>query len=67
MRFTLTETITVRITADTAQDALDLWLVPYALLHEPAQFAALESWFVEHAAEAVPEDAPWLAHAVEAF
>jgi MoxR-like ATPase len=50
-----------------AVDALDLWLVPYAVAHEPAQVPRLEAWFVEQVMHALRHDAPWLARAVEAF
>ncbi len=48
-------------------DALDLWLAPYVLAHEPAQQPALTDWFVDRVADAAPHDLPWLARAVEAF
>ncbi len=48
-------------------DPLDLWLMPYALAPQPAQVAGLRQWFVEHVAQAAPQDAPWLTRAVEAF
>ena len=48
-------------------DALDLWLVPYTLAALPEQAAGLRQWFTEQVAQAAPQDAPWLARAVEAF
>ncbi len=48
-------------------DPLDLWLAPYVVAAQPAQVAALQDWFVREVAQAAPEEAPWLTHAVEAF
>ncbi|MFZ2650330.1 MAG: AAA family ATPase [Burkholderiaceae bacterium] len=48
-------------------DALDLWLVPYAVSPNPSQAQALQQWFVDHVAQAAPQQAPWLERAVEAF
>jgi len=48
-------------------DELDLWLVPYTLAAQPAQVPVLQAWFEQHAAQAAPQHAPWLTHAVEAF
>lgn len=48
-------------------DVLDLWLVPYAVAHEPAQVDKVAGWFAEQVLQAVAEDAPWLTRAVEAF
>ncbi len=48
-------------------DALDLWLMPYALAPQPAQVAPLRQWLIERIAQAAPQEAPWLARAVEAF
>ena len=50
-----------------AVDALGLWLVPYAVAHEPSQVPGLQAWFLGEVAQAVPLEAPWLARAVEAF
>lgn len=50
-----------------AVDAFDLWLVPYVLAAQPAQVPALQDWFVAEVAHATPQEAPWLARAVEAF
>ncbi len=51
----------------SALDVWDLWLAPYALAAEPAQVGPLQQWFVEQVAQAAPQEAPWLARAVEAF
>ena len=51
----------------SAVDALGLWLLPYAVAHEPSQVAGLQAWFLTEVAQAVPLEAPWLARAVEAF
>ncbi len=48
-------------------DALDLWLMPYALAPQPAQVAPLRQWFIERIAQAAPQEAPWLERAVQAF
>jgi MoxR-like ATPase len=48
-------------------DALDLWLVPYALAAHPAQVPALQEWYVQHVAQAAPQRAEWLERAVDAF
>ncbi len=48
-------------------EPLDLWLMPYALAPQPAQVAGLRQWFIEHVAQAAPQDALWLTRAVEAF
>jgi MoxR-like ATPase len=48
-------------------EPLDLWLIPYALAPQPAQVAGLRQWFVEHVAQAAPQDPVWLTRAVEAF
>lgn len=48
-------------------DALDLWLLPYLIAVQPAQLAGLQHWFALDVAQAAPQDAPWLARAVDAF
>jgi MoxR-like ATPase len=48
-------------------DALDLWLAPYVVAHDPAQVAAIEAWYVAEVALAAPDDAVWLERAVQAF
>ncbi len=50
-----------------AVDTFDLWLVPYVLAAQPAQVPALQDWFVAEIAHAAPQQAPWLARALEAF
>ena len=51
----------------THADALDLWLAPYAVAHEPAQVGAIEAWFIAEVANAAPQEAAWLERAVHAF
>lgn len=48
-------------------DALDLWLAPQAAAPRPELAPALQDWFAREIAQAVPQDAPWLTRAVEAF
>ncbi len=48
-------------------DALDLWLLPYAVAAQPSQVEMLQNWFLAEVAQAAPQDAPWLTRAVEAF
>ena len=48
-------------------DAFDLWLVPYAVAAQPSQVAGLQQWFLREVAQAVPQEAPWLERAVQAF
>lgn len=48
-------------------DALDLWLAPYVAADQPAQVPPLAAWFEAELLQAVPQDAPWLTRAVEAF
>lgn len=48
-------------------EPLDLWLVPYVVASEATQVPALQDWFVREAAQAEPQEAPWLTRAVEAF
>jgi MoxR-like ATPase len=50
-----------------AIDALDLWLAPYVVGAAPEDMPALERWFVADWMQAVPQQAPWLTRAVEAF
>lgn len=54
-----------------AVDALDLWLAPYVAAVDtsrmPDQVQALSDWVDAELVHAVPQDAPWLTHAVEAF
>jgi MoxR-like ATPase len=48
-------------------DALDLWLAPYIASPSPELVPKLVQWFDTEIARAVPQDAPWLTRAVEAF
>ena len=51
----------------TEVDAADLWLAPFVVADEPGQAEALAQWFQAECLRAVPQDAPWLTRAVEAF
>ncbi len=51
----------------TEVDAADLWLAPFVVADEPGQAEALAQWFQTECLQAVPQDAPWLTRAVEAF
>jgi len=48
-------------------DALDLWLAPYVAAASPDEVPRLVQWFEAEAVHAVPQQAPWLTRAVEAF
>lgn len=48
-------------------DVLDLWLAPYVAAVRPDDGARLAQWFEADVLGAVPQDAPWLARAVQAF
>lgn len=48
-------------------DALDLWTAPYVAAASPEQVRALQDWFEAEWLQAVPQPAPWLTRAVEAF
>ncbi len=48
-------------------DGLDLWLAPYVAAHQPDELPALQAWFEADWLQAVPQTAPWLSRAVEAF
>ncbi|MEY4753151.1 MAG: hypothetical protein RJA44_826 [Pseudomonadota bacterium] len=48
-------------------DPLDLWLAPYVASPDPERCAALADWFRIELLQAVPQQAPWLTRAVEAF
>jgi MoxR-like ATPase len=50
-----------------AVDALDLWTAPLVAADEPEQAEALAQWFLAVHLQAVPQEAPWLTRAVEAF
>ncbi|GAB1435896.1 hypothetical protein MASR2M32_21400 [Sphaerotilus sulfidivorans] len=51
----------------TQVDALDLWLAPQTAAPLPELAPALQDWFAQEIAGAVPQDAPWLTRAVEAL
>ena len=59
--------ISEEIEGRTAVDALDLWLAPAVAADTPDDAAALATWFVDDLLGAVPQSAPWLTRAVEAF
>jgi len=48
-------------------DALDLWLAPYVVATQAADVDAIAGWFEAELLGAVPQQAPWLTHAVQAF
>lgn len=48
-------------------DALDLWLAPFVAAAEPAHVARLSDWVDHELVQAVPQEAPWLTRAVQAF
>ena len=48
-------------------DALDLWTAPYVACSRPDDVPRLAAWFEHTLIGAVPQDAPWLTRAVEAF
>ena len=48
-------------------DALDLWLAPYVAAAEPADVPRIAAWVDAEIARALPQEAPWLARAVQAF
>ncbi len=48
-------------------DALDLWLLPHVLAHQPDQVGPLAQWFLHEVVEAAPQPPVWLDRAVEAF
>jgi MoxR-like ATPase len=48
-------------------DALDLWLAPYIAAASPDEVPRLVQWFEAACMQAVPQQAPWLTRAVEAF
>jgi MoxR-like ATPase len=51
----------------TQVDALDLWLAPYVVAAKPQDVPGLAAWFEADLLGAVPQTAPWLTRAVEAF
>jgi MoxR-like ATPase len=48
-------------------DALDLWLLPFVVAAQPAQVPVLQDWVAREVVQAAPQDASWLARAVDAF
>ncbi len=50
-----------------AIDRLDLWLVPYVAAACPDDVARIAQWYEAELLQAVPQEAPWLTRAVEAF
>lgn len=51
----------------TELDVLDLWLAPFVAAAGDEHVAHLAAWFETELLHAVPQDAPWLTRAVEAF
>lgn len=51
----------------TQVDALDLWLLPHVLAHQPDQVGPLAQWFEDEVVQAAPQPPVWLDRAVEAF
>lgn len=51
----------------TAVDTLDLWLAPYVAAAGDDHVASIAAWIDADLLQAVPQDAPWLTRAVEAF
>jgi len=51
----------------TEIDALDLWLAPYVASASPQDVPHLVAWFETELIGAVPQQAPWLTRAVQAF
>lgn len=48
-------------------DLLDLWLTPYVAAASPNDVPRVAQWFEAECLQAVPQQAPWLTRAVEAF
>jgi MoxR-like ATPase len=48
-------------------DAIDLWLAPYVASPRPDIAPLLADWFADDLMRAVPQQAPWLTRAVQAF
>jgi MoxR-like ATPase len=48
-------------------DALDLWLAPYVASAAPQDVPRIAAWFEAELIGAVPQEAPWLTRAVQAF
>ena len=48
-------------------DGLDLWLAPFVVASDPAAVPGIATWLTREVVQAVPQDLPWLDHAVTAF
>ncbi|MEX8518706.1 MAG: AAA family ATPase [Leptothrix sp. (in: b-proteobacteria)] len=48
-------------------DRFDLWLAPYVVSPDPDAAPKVAAWFAAELLRAVPQEAPWLTRAVEAF
>lgn len=48
-------------------DALDLWSAAYVVATSPGEATRVQAWVDAEIAQAVPQDAPWLNRAVQAF
>ena len=48
-------------------DGLDLWLAPFVVSADASQGPAVAQWLTQDVVQAVPQDLPWLGHAVTAF
>ena len=51
----------------TALDGLDLWLAPFVVCPDASALPAVAQWLTTEVVQAVPQDLPWLDHAVTAF
>jgi MoxR-like ATPase len=51
----------------TEADRIDLWLAPFVASPTPQLAAPIAQWFESECLRAVPQQAPWLTRAVEAF
>jgi MoxR-like ATPase len=48
-------------------DAIDLWVAPYVASPAPEWAPRIAQWFEAELLQAMPQEAPWLTRAVEAF
>ena len=48
-------------------DDLDLWLAPFVVASDPAAVPGIATWLTREVVQALPQDLPWLDHAVTAF
>jgi len=48
-------------------DVFDLWLAPYVVGPDVQAVPGIAQWFAAQVLHAVPQEAPWLGHAVAAF